>query len=90
MNESLNNETQGCLFLSSMEINEEVDLKNITVVRNFLEVFPTNIPGLPPNREIEFSIDLMLGTRQISIAPYRMSPIELAGLKKKLDELLDK
>jgi len=53
------NEIQGYLLLSSMEIKEEVELKSIAVVQNFPEVFPNDIPGLPPNREIEFSINLM-------------------------------
>jgi len=65
-------------------------LKNIAVVQNFPKVFPKDIPSLPPNREIEFSIDLMLGVGPISIAPYRMSPSELAELKKQLEELLEK
>jgi len=73
-----------------MEIKEEVELKNIAVVQNFPEVFPNDIPGLPPNREIEFSIDLMPGVGPISMAPYRMSPSELAELKKQLEELLEK
>ena len=88
--EPLRNEIQRYLLLSSMEIKEEVELKNIAVVRNFPEVFPNDIPGLPPNREIEFSIDLMPGVGQISMAPYRMSPSELVELKKQLEELLEK
>jgi len=52
------NEIQGYLLLSSMKIKKEVELKNITV-QNFPEVFPNDIPSLPPNKEIEFSIDLM-------------------------------
>ena len=76
--ESLRNEIQGYLLLSSMEIKEEVELKNIVVVQNSPEVFPNDISGLPPNREIEFSINLMLGTGPISIGPYRMSPSELS------------
>ena len=84
------NEIQGYLLLSSMEIKEEVELKSIAVVQNFPEVLPNDIPSLPPNREIEFSINLMLGTEPIFIAPYRMSPSELAELKKQLEELLEK
>jgi len=76
--EPLKNEIQGYLLLSSMEIKEEVELKNIVVVQNSPEVFPNDISGLPPNREIEFSINLMLGTGPISIGPYRMSPSELS------------
>ena len=48
------------------------------------------MPGLPPNREVEFSIDLLPGTGPISIAPYRMAPPELEELKKQLEELLAK
>jgi len=61
-----------------MELKEVVDLKNIIVVQNFPEAFLNDIHGLPPNKEIEFSIDLMSGTGPISIAPYRMSPSGLA------------
>jgi len=64
-----------------MESKEEVNLKNTVVVQNFLDGFPANIPSLPPNREIEFFIDLMPGTGPIS-TPYRMSPSEVAELKK--------
>ena len=67
--EPLKNKVQGYFLLSSMKIKEEVDLKNIAVVQNFPEVFPNEFPSLPPNKEIEFSIDLMLGVRPISMAP---------------------
>ena len=56
----------------------------------FPEVFPEDLPGLPPDREIEFSIDLLLGSGPISKAPYRMAPAELKELKEQLQELLDK
>nr|KYP76400.1 hypothetical protein KK1_020642 [Cajanus cajan] len=46
--------------------------------------------SLPPTREVEFSIDLVLGTRPISIAPYMMSPIKLVELKKQIEDLLEK
>jgi len=88
--EPLMNEIQGYLLLSSMEIKEEIELKNITVVQKFSKVFTNDIPRLPPNREIEFSINLVPGTGPISIAPYRMLPSELTELKKQLEELLEK
>jgi len=72
------NEIQGYLLLSSMEIKEEVELKSIVVVQNFPEVFPNDIPGLPPNKEIEFSVNLMPRIGPIYIAPYRMSTSKLA------------
>ena len=66
------------------------DLGDIPVVRDFSYVFPDDLPGLAPNREIEFNIDLLPGTNPISIAPYRMAPTELKELKEQLQELLDK
>jgi len=60
------------------------------VVREFFDVFPDEVPGLPPSREIEFSIDLVPGAGPVSIAPYRMAPAELAKLKKQIEELLEK
>ena len=60
------------------------------VVREFQDVFPDELPGLPPAREIEFEIELMPGTRPISIPPYRMAPAELKELKEQLQELVEK
>ena len=62
----------------------------IPVVREFPDVFPDDIVGLPPDREVEFTIDLILGTEPISIPPYRMAPAELRELKAQLEELLSK
>ena len=54
----------------------------ILVVREFEDVFPDEVPGLPPSREVEFSIDLVPGTSPVSMTPYRMAPAELVVLKK--------
>ena len=54
------------------------------------DVFPDDIAGLPPDREVEFTIDLIPGTEPISIPPYRMAPAELRELKAQLEELLSK
>ena len=62
----------------------------IPVVREFPYVFPNDIVGLPPEREVEFTINLITGTEPISIPPYRMAPIELRQLKAQLEELLCK
>jgi hypothetical protein len=59
-------------------------------VQEFPEVFPDDITELPPEREVEFAIDLVPGMSPISIAPYRMSALELGELKKQLEELLEK
>ncbi|KAA0058399.1 pol protein [Cucumis melo var. makuwa] len=60
------------------------------VVRDYPDVFPEELPGLPPHREVEFAIELEPGTVPISRAPYRMAPAELKELKVQLQELLDK
>ncbi|XP_070018284.1 uncharacterized protein [Nicotiana sylvestris] len=60
----------------------------ITVVRDFPEVFPADLPGMPPDKDIDFGIDLVLGTQPISIPPYRMAPAELKEFKEHLQELL--
>ena len=56
-------------------------MEEIPVVREFPDVFPDDIVGLPPDREVEFTIDLISGTELISIPPYRMAPAELRELK---------
>ena len=70
--------------------SEELEIRDIPVVREFSDVFPDDLLGLPSDREIEFSIDLLLGTAPISKAPYRMAPTKLKELKEQLVELLDK
>ena len=62
----------------------------IQVVREFSDVFPDDIAGLPLDREVEFTIDLIPGIKPISIPPYRMAPAELRELKAQLEELLSK
>jgi hypothetical protein len=68
-------------------IAEEFVGDNIRVVRDFLDVFPEELPGMPPEREVEFVIDLLPRTAPISKRPYRMSIEELQELKKQLTEL---
>ncbi|XP_027905879.1 uncharacterized protein LOC114165458 [Vigna unguiculata] len=79
-------------FLIINQLYVEKEGKNIEtpIVRDFSDVFPEDVPGLPPPREIEFSIDLVLGARPVSITPYRMAPAELVELKKQIEELLEK
>ncbi|XP_074265495.1 uncharacterized protein LOC141587930 [Silene latifolia] len=64
--------------------------QDIPVVGEFADVFLEELPGLPPPREVEFSVDLKLGVGQISKAPYRMGPKELEECKNELCELGDK
>ncbi|TYK22834.1 pol protein [Cucumis melo var. makuwa] len=79
-------------ILASMVDTSEVDvsLSSKPVVRDYPDVFPEELPRLPPQREIEFAIELEPGTVHISRAPYRMAPAELKELKVQLQELLDK
>jgi hypothetical protein len=67
-----------------------VQLENIPVVCEYPDVFPDDLPGMPPDRDVEFIIELQPGTAPISKRPYRMPPKELAELKNQLQELLDK
>jgi hypothetical protein len=66
------------------------DLASIPVVCEFSYVFPKDLPGLPPDRDVEFTIELEPGTAPISWRPYRMAPKELTEMKKHLAELLEK
>ncbi|KAL0534339.1 hypothetical protein IC582_028629 [Cucumis melo] len=68
----------------------DVSLSSEPVVRDYPDVFPEELPGLPPHREVEFAIELEPGTVPISRAPYRIAPAELKELKVQLQELLDK
>jgi hypothetical protein len=68
----------------------ELKLEDIHVVREFLNVFPDDLPRMPPEREIEFKIELQPGTALIAKAPYKMSPVELKELKIQPQGLLDK
>jgi hypothetical protein len=77
--------TQSCAFSMT-----ELPLKKIPVVCEYADVFPDEFPGMPPDRDIEFAVELQPGTAPISKRPYRMPPAELAELKKQLQELLDK
>ena len=71
------------------EERDKYPMKALLVVSDFPDVFPNELLGLPPQREIEFTIDLYPGTEPISITPYRMEPLELKELRKQLDQLLN-
>ena len=69
---------------------QTMTLLDIPVVCEFLDVFPDELPGLPPNRNVELKIELLSGTAPISRRSYRMPPDELAEVKVQLQELLEK
>jgi hypothetical protein len=66
------------------------EIQDIPVVCEFLDVFPEDLPGLPPERDVEFVIELKPGTTPISRRSYRMPPNELAKLKTQLQDFLEK
>eukprot|EP00253_Pinus_taeda_P006115 PITA_06115 len=70
--------------------NKENPLEHLPVIKEFADVFPEEIPGLPPKRDIDFTIELIPGAAPVSRTPYRMSVPELTELKMQLQELLDK
>ena len=67
---------------------QPMTIANILVVCEFLDVFPDELPGLPPDRDVEFKIELLPGMTPISRRPYRMPPNELAKLKELLEKCL--
>ncbi|XP_057469656.1 uncharacterized protein LOC130758731 [Actinidia eriantha] len=81
---------QGYLCNVMLSLSKDLSVADIPVVREFPEVFPEELPGVPVDREIEFVIECVPGTQPISKAPYRMAPAELKELKSQLQELLDK
>ena len=66
------------------------EVENMSVVCEFSDVFPEELPGLPPEREIKFYIDIVYIKNPIFMPPYRMAPSELKEFKEQLQELLDK
>ena len=74
-------------FVHSLEVDP---LEEIPVVSEYPDVFPEELPGLPPNRAVEFSIELFPGTALIFRKPYKMPPNDLAEMNVQLQELLDK
>ncbi|KAJ9557677.1 hypothetical protein OSB04_012291 [Centaurea solstitialis] len=85
--------TRGCPTFMAYVINsapKERQIDDLEVVRDFKDVFPEDLPGLPPERQVEFRIELAPGTAPIAKSPYRLAPTEMQELMKQLQELLDK
>ncbi|GJS10090.1 putative reverse transcriptase domain-containing protein [Tanacetum coccineum] len=88
---------KGCqLFLTQVTMKENKDkskekrLEDVSPVREFPEVFPEDLPGLPPIRQVEFQIDLVPGVAPVARAPYRLASSEMEELSTQLQELSDK
>ena len=81
---SLNKGCQGFLaYVINSEV-EPIDAQSIPIARKYPDVFSRELPGLPPEREVEFTIEPTPSTHPISVAPYRMAPLELKELKVQL------
>ncbi|GJS90016.1 putative reverse transcriptase domain-containing protein [Tanacetum coccineum] len=68
----------------------EKRLEDVPIVRDFPEVFPEDLSGLPPTRQVEFQIDLVPGAAPVARAPYRLAPSKMKELSEQLQELSDK
>nr|GFD25264.1 reverse transcriptase domain-containing protein [Tanacetum cinerariifolium] len=86
--------SKGChVFLANITSTKDEDkskkkqLEDVPVVREFLEVFPEDLPGIPPTRQVEFRIDLLPGVAPVARAPYRLAPSGMKELADQLQEL---
>ncbi|GJV79811.1 putative reverse transcriptase domain-containing protein [Tanacetum coccineum] len=70
--------------------SKEKQLEEVPIVQDFCEVFPEDLPGIPPTRQVEFQIDLIPGAAPVARAPYRLAPSEMKELSDQLKELSDK
>ncbi|GJZ26245.1 putative reverse transcriptase domain-containing protein [Tanacetum coccineum] len=70
--------------------SKEKRLEDVSIVREFLKVFPGDLPGLPPARQVEFQVDLVPGATLVARAQYRLAPAEMQELSTQLQELSDK
>ncbi|GJR68210.1 putative reverse transcriptase domain-containing protein [Tanacetum coccineum] len=88
---------KGCpVFLANVNTKETEDksekkrLEDVPIVQDFPDVFPEDLPGLPPTRQVEFQIDLIPGVAPVARAPYRLAPSEMKELSEQIKELSDK
>ena len=84
---------EGCqVFMAQVTESKssERQLDDVPIVRDFPEVFPEELPGIPPVRQVEFQIELVPGAAPVAKAPYRLAPSEMEELSEQLKELSDK
>ncbi|KAI3681031.1 hypothetical protein L6452_35813 [Arctium lappa] len=84
---------KGCSSFLAYVIDAKLEkkrLKDVKVVNEFPDVFPDDLPGLPPDRQVEFKIDLAPGEAPIARAPYRLAPSEMKEMMGQLQDLLEK
>ncbi|GJR54230.1 hypothetical protein Tco_1404751 [Tanacetum coccineum] len=83
---------KGCVAYLAYTIDAQVNKQvvYVPIVEEYLDVFPKDLPGIPPDHQVEFRIDLVPGAAPIAKTPYRLAPTEIQELMKQLQELLDK
>ncbi|GJW50187.1 hypothetical protein Tco_0091538 [Tanacetum coccineum] len=80
-------------MFTTKETEDKLEKKrheDVPIVRNFPKVFPEDLPGLPPTRQVEFQIDLIPGAAPVARVPYQLAPSEMKELSDQLQELSDK
>ncbi|GJU99202.1 putative reverse transcriptase domain-containing protein [Tanacetum coccineum] len=85
--------SRGCQVFMIQVMEKKADekrLEDISVVKEFPDVFPEDLPGIPPVRQVEFQIDLIPGAAPIARTPYRLAPSEMQELSNQLQELTDR
>ncbi|GJX37511.1 putative nucleotidyltransferase, ribonuclease H [Tanacetum coccineum] len=85
--------SRGCQVFMIQVMEKKADekrLEDISVVKEFPDVFPEDLPGIPPIRQVEFQIDLIPGAAPIARTPYRLAPSEMQELSNQLQELTDR
>ncbi|KAJ0957077.1 putative nucleotidyltransferase, Ribonuclease H [Helianthus annuus] len=79
------------IYMAQVTIDEpKPRIEDIPVISEYPKVFPEELPGLPPDRQVEFRIDIIPGAAPVARAPYRLAPTEMKELRTQLDELLAK
>ncbi|MFS7922398.1 putative nucleotidyltransferase, Ribonuclease H [Helianthus anomalus] len=78
------------IVVAEKEKKRKFEVKDVPVVHEFPQVFPDDLPGLPPRRDIDFHIDLIPGANPVAKAPYRLASSEMRELSSQLQELLEK
>ncbi|XP_021984974.1 uncharacterized protein LOC110880840 [Helianthus annuus] len=82
----------GCvIYMAQVTVNDpKPKIEDIPIISEYPDVFPDELPGLPPERQVEFRIDILPGSAPIARAPYRLAPTEMKELRTQLDDLLEK
>ncbi|KAJ0588184.1 putative nucleotidyltransferase, Ribonuclease H [Helianthus annuus] len=79
------------IYIAQVTVDDpKPKIEDIPIISKYPDVFPDELPGLPPERQVEFRIDILPGVAPIARAPYRLAPTEMKELRTQLDDLLEK